>query len=115
MHSRNGSWATGAVLVFIHAGALAAFWPGFFSWKAVLLTAVLIYVTGGVGIALGFHRTLTHRSLRLWKPLEYAVSVCGCLSLQGSPIEWVATHRAHHAHTDREGDPHDANWGFRWS
>jgi fatty-acid desaturase len=115
MHSRNGSWATGAVLVFIHVGALAAFWPGFFSWKAVLLTAVLIYVTGGIGIALGFHRTLTHRSLRLWKPLEYAAVTCGTLALQGSPIDWVATHRAHHAHTDTDRDPHDANAGFKWS
>jgi sn-1 stearoyl-lipid 9-desaturase len=115
MGSRNGNFVAGALLVLIHLGALAAFWPGFFSWSAVLVMAVLIYVTGGFGIALGFHRTLTHRSLRLWKPLEYAVSVCGCLALQGSPIEWVATHRIHHAYTDREGDPHDANWGFSWS
>ena len=76
---------------------------------------VMIYVTGGLGIALGFHRTLTHRSLALWKPLEYAATVFGCLALQGSPIDWVVTHRIHHAKTDREGDPHDANAGFRWS
>jgi stearoyl-CoA desaturase (delta-9 desaturase) len=103
------------VLVLIHVGALAAFWPGFFSWSALVVLAVLMYVTGGIGIALGFHRTLTHRSLKLWKPLEYAVAVCGCLALQGSPIDWVATHRAHHAHSDTEGDPHDANAGFKWS
>ncbi len=53
--------------------------------------------------------------MRLWKPLEYATTLCGCLALQGSPIDWVATHRAHHAHTDTAGDPHDANAGFRWS
>ena len=115
MNSRHGNWLAGSVLVLIHLGALAAFWPGFFSWSALAVMAVLIYVTGGIGVALGFHRTLTHRSLALWKPLEYAVSLCGCLALQGSPIEWVATHRAHHAHTDRAGDPHDANAGFRWS
>ncbi len=115
MGSRTGNWATGAVLVLIHLGALAAFWPGFFSWSALVVLAVLMYLTGGVGIALGFHRTLTHRSLKLWKPLEYAVTICGCLALQGSPIDWVATHRAHHAHSDTEGDPHDANEGFKWS
>jgi len=115
MGSRRGNWATGAVLVLIHLAALAAFWPGFFHWSSLIVMVVLIYVTGGIGVALGFHRTLTHRSLRLWKPLEYATTLCGCLALQGSPIDWVATHRAHHAHTDCEGDPHDANAGFRWS
>ena len=115
MGSRHGNWATGAVLVLIHLAALAAFWPGFFHWSSLIVMVVLIYVTGGFGIALGFHRTLTHRSMRLWKPLEYATTLCGCLALQGSPIDWVATHRAHHAHTDTAGDPHDANAGFRWS
>jgi stearoyl-CoA desaturase (delta-9 desaturase) len=107
--------ATLLALLFIHLGALAAFWPGFFSWPAVAVCAILMYVTGSIGIALGYHRTLTHRGLRLWKPLEYAVSICGCLALQGSPIDWVATHRAHHAHTDRPGDPHDATAGLSWS
>lgn len=99
----------------IHLGALAAFWPPFFQWQALAVMLFLIYLTGGLGIALGFHRTLTHRSVRLWKPLEYALCVAGCLALQGSPIDWVVTHRIHHAHTDREGDPHDANAGFSWS
>ncbi len=111
----RGSWPVAIVLVGIHLAALAAFWPGFFSWSALGVAALLAYVSGGIGIALGFHRTLTHRSLRLWKPLEYAVTICGCLTLQGTPIEWVATHRAHHANSDRAGDPHDANEGFGWS
>ncbi|MDB5069102.1 MAG: Delta-9 acyl-phospholipid desaturase [Candidatus Eremiobacteraeota bacterium] len=112
---RKTNWPAGAVLVLIHAGALAAFWPGFFHWSSVLVMAVLMYVTGGIGIALGFHRTLTHRSVKLWKPLEYAVVTCGTLALQGSPTDWVVTHRAHHAHTDTDRDPHDSNEGFRWS
>jgi sn-1 stearoyl-lipid 9-desaturase len=113
--SRNGSWATASVLIGIHLGALAAFWPGFFHWSSVAVMLALIYITGGIGIALGFHRTLTHRSLTLWKPLEWATTIFGCLALQGSPIDWVVTHRIHHANTDRDGDPHDANVGFRWS
>jgi fatty-acid desaturase len=103
------------VLIGIHLGALLAFWPGFFHWSSVVVMLALIYITGGFGIALGFHRTLTHRSLTLWKPLEWATTVFGCLALQGSPIDWVVTHRIHHANTDRDGDPHDANVGFRWS
>jgi fatty-acid desaturase len=115
MTSRTGNILTGAVLVLIHAGALAALWPAFFHWPALVAMAVLMYVTGGIGISLSYHRTLTHRSMRLWKPLEYATALCGALALQGSPIDWVATHRKHHAHSDKDGDPHDANEGFRWS
>ena len=111
----RANWGTGAVLGLIHLGALAAFLPGFTSWQTVAVMLLLTYVTGGIGIALGFHRALTHRSYRLWRPLEYVVTICGCLALQGSPIDWVATHRAHHAHTDGPGDPHDANAGFGWS
>jgi stearoyl-CoA desaturase (delta-9 desaturase) len=106
---------TAVALLLIHAGALAALWPRFFSWSAVAAAAILMYVTGAIGIALAYHRTLTHRGLRLWKPLEYAASICGCLALQGSPIDWVATHRAHHANTDRAGDPHDASEGLGWA
>ncbi len=69
---------------------------------------VLVYATSGLGISLGFHRLLTHRSLRLAKPLEYIAGLLGTLALQGGPISWVATHRVHHAHSDEDDDPHNA-------
>jgi sn-1 stearoyl-lipid 9-desaturase len=115
MRSQRGNLAVGIVLAGIHVLALAALWPALFNWPAIAVMALLGYLTGGIGIALGFHRTLTHRSVRLWKPVEYVAAICGCLALQGSPIEWVATHRAHHAHTDRDGDPHNAHAGLRWT
>jgi fatty-acid desaturase len=115
MGSRNGNWFSGLVLIAIHAAALFALWHALFSWTALVAMGILMYLSGGVGIALGFHRTLTHRSVTLSKPIEYFASICGCLALQGSPIEWVATHRAHHAHTDRDGDPHNAAKGLGWS
>jgi stearoyl-CoA desaturase (delta-9 desaturase) len=107
--------ATGLGLLALHLGALAAFLPGTFAWPAVAIAVALHYVTGGIGISLGFHRMLTHRSLRCPRWLEYAFALCGTLALQGGPIDWVATHRAHHAHTDREGDPHNVRRGLRWA
>jgi stearoyl-CoA desaturase (delta-9 desaturase) len=106
---------TGIGLAAVHVGALAVFLPNMLSWSAIVVALVLYYLTGAFGITLGFHRLLTHRSLKLVKPLEYAVAILGTLALQGGPIEWIATHRAHHAHTDREGDPHDVNRGLRWA
>ncbi len=102
-------------LVAIHIGALAAFLPAMFEWSAVLVAFAVLYVTGGLGIALCYHRALTHRALRLRKPLEYTLAIFGALALQGDPIRWVGTHRKHHAHSDVEGDPHGRNVGFRWA
>jgi stearoyl-CoA desaturase (delta-9 desaturase) len=76
---------------------------------------VLYYATGALGICLGYHRLLTHRSLKVAKPVEWLTTILGVLALQGGPIEWIATHRAHHAHSDRDGDPHDIHKGLIWS
>jgi sn-1 stearoyl-lipid 9-desaturase len=102
-------------LLGIHVGALAVFWPGAFHWAALAAAAVVFYATVALGISLCFHRVLTHRSLRLMKPLEYLLAIFGTLALQGDPIRWVAVHRKHHAHADREGDPHSIRAGFRWA
>jgi len=101
-------------LAVIHLIALLAFFPAFFSWSAVAV-AVGLYVVTGFGITLVYHRLLTHRSLTVPKPVEYALTVVGVLALQGGPIEWVAQHRAHHAHSDHDGDPHDSNQGMPWA
>jgi sn-1 stearoyl-lipid 9-desaturase len=102
-------------LLGIHVGALAVFWPGVFHWAALAAMAIVFYATVALGISLCFHRVLTHRSLRLLKPLEYLLAIFGTLALQGDPIRWVAVHRKHHAHADREGDPHSIYDGFRWA
>jgi stearoyl-CoA desaturase (delta-9 desaturase) len=109
------SFGTGVALAVIHLGAFAAFVPGTFSWSAVLVGFALYYLTGAIGICLCYHRLLTHRSMKLVWPLEYLASILGVLAMQGGPISWVATHRAHHAFSDTERDPHDSRRGFMWS
>jgi len=109
------NWGNGVGLGVIHIAALAAFLPGMFHWSAVAAAAVVFYATSALGIALCYHRTLTHRGLRLRKPLEYILATLGMLAMQGDPIRWVGTHRKHHAHSDRPGDPHGRDRGFRWA
>ncbi|GAC1389020.1 MAG: fatty acid desaturase [Vulcanimicrobiaceae bacterium] len=113
--SKKINWPVAGGLGFIHLGALAAFIPSLFSWSAVAVLVVVSVFTSAIGISLCFHRMLTHRGLRVSKPLEYVVAFLGTLAFQGGPITWVATHRTHHAATDREGDPHGADRGFFWS
>ena len=70
-----------------------------------------MYLLTAVGITVGFHRLLTHRSFQTSKPLEYTFAVLGSMAVQGPVIAWVADHRKHHAHTDEEGDPHSPHVG----
>lgn len=107
-------WTVGIALLVIHAIALLAFLPAFFSWQAVAL-AVGLWVATGMGITLVYHRLLTHRSMVCPKWVEYPLTVIGALALQGGPIEWVSQHRAHHAHSDTDGDPHTTGRGLRWA
>jgi stearoyl-CoA desaturase (delta-9 desaturase) len=107
--------ATGVALAIVHLGACAAVLPAFFTWSGLLVALVLYYLTGAIGICLGYHRLLTHRSMRVARPLEHAIAMLGVLAMQGGPIGWVGTHRAHHAFSDTERDPHDSRRGFLWS
>jgi stearoyl-CoA desaturase (delta-9 desaturase) len=64
------------------------------------------YVLTGLGITVGFHRLFTHRSFRAAKPVRVALAIVGSMAVEGSVIEWCATHRRHHAFADQHGDPH---------
>ncbi|MBA3867499.1 MAG: fatty acid desaturase [Solirubrobacterales bacterium] len=76
-----------------------------------LAIAAVMYLLTAVGITVGFHRLLTHRSFQTAKPTEYVFAILGSMAVQGPAISWVADHRKHHAHTDEEGDPHSPHVG----
>jgi sn-2 palmitoyl-lipid 9-desaturase len=112
--SRGLSWTNVAFFGSIHAAALLA--PWFFSWSALGTMVVLHWLFGGIGICLGYHRLLTHRSFQVPKWLEYSIAVLGALAMQGGPVFWVGGHRQHHLHTeDWDKDPYSAKRGFWWS
>ncbi len=107
------NWATTAFIAAMHLGAFAALF--YFTWAGLLTCIALHFVTACLGITLGYHRLLTHGSFSCSKPLKYFFSFCGMLAAEGSPLFWVATHRKHHAHSDKEDDPHSPVHGFWWS
>lgn len=76
-----------------------------------LAIMVVMYLLTAVGVTVGYHRLLTHRSFATFKPLEYGFAILGSMAVQGPPLAWVADHRKHHAHTDVEGDPHSPHVG----
>ena len=100
-------WDILAGIVIVHAGAVLAPWT--FTWDALWVAVGLAGLTGLFGITLCYHRLLAHRSFHVPKWLEYFLTVCGSLALQGGPVKWVATHRVHHAYSDRPSDPHSSS------
>ncbi|WP_202224269.1 acyl-CoA desaturase [Okeania sp. KiyG1] len=108
-------WSIIGFMAFLHIGALFALLPSNFSWTAVGLALLLHWITGGLGITLGFHRMVTHRSFKTPKWLEYFLVFCGTLACEGGVCDWVGLHRIHHLHSDNEQDPHDSHRGFWWS
>jgi stearoyl-CoA desaturase (Delta-9 desaturase) len=102
----------GAVVVPFLAtiAAIALLWNSLVS-PADLAIAAIMYLLTAIGITVGFHRLLTHRSFQTSRALEYTFAVLGSMAVQGPVISWVADHRKHHAHTDEEGDPHSPHVG----
>jgi fatty-acid desaturase len=66
----------------------------------------LFYAWHMVGITVGYHRLLSHRSFRCPKWIEYFWVLGGYSASQGSPIWWATMHRAHHRYNDSALDPH---------
>jgi stearoyl-CoA desaturase (delta-9 desaturase) len=102
-------------IAIVHALALLALDPDFFSALGVWTLAFFTFVVAPIGINLCYHRALTHRSLKLARPVEYFFVLCALCCLEGPPGQWVAAHRAHHKHSDRDGDPHSPRHSFFWA
>ena len=107
------NWGTAVFLIVAHLAAIASLF--FFSWPALITAVILYWVGGSLGIGMGFHRLITHRGYKVPKFVEYFLVTCGSLALEGGPIQWVTTHRIHHAHTDGPGDPHTPRDGGWWA
>jgi stearoyl-CoA desaturase (delta-9 desaturase) len=90
--------------------AIVLLWNSAVSVTDLGILAVM-YVVTGLGVTVGFHRLLTHRSFAVPKPLEYTFAILGSMAVQGPVMSWVADHRKHHAHADEEGDPHSPHVG----
>jgi fatty-acid desaturase len=111
----NIVWRDAIWVGFYHAAALLAFLPWFFTWTSVAVCAVSIILFGQFGIAIGYHRLLTHRGFTCPKWLERLFVLLAVCCLQDTPARWVAVHRWHHQHSDEQPDPHSPLVRFLWA
>ena len=107
------NWLITSFIVLFHVGAVLAFF--YFTWSARFIAIFLYWLTGSLGIGMGYHRLLTHRSFKTPKWVEYFLTICAVTAVEGGPLLWVATHRTHHQFPDVEGDPHSPRDGKWWA
>ncbi|MBC9716497.1 acyl-CoA desaturase [Streptomyces sp. TRM66268-LWL] len=87
------------------AAAVAFAWTYGFSVTDGALLAGMYLVTA-LGVEGGLHRFFSHKAFAAGPVVTTVWGIAGSMAAQGPILFWVATHRMHHAHTDREGDPH---------
>src|SRR3954447_14680064 len=80
-------------------------WADLLNWSDLGVFAIM-YVLTGLGVTVGFHRLLTHRSFKTGPVIRGGLAILGSAAVEGPVISWVADHRKHHAFSDRPGDPH---------
>ncbi|WP_437835682.1 acyl-CoA desaturase [Sorangium sp. So ce1153] len=106
----RASRAAIAYFALVHAAAVSGL---LLPIRASLVAvACALYAALHLSTVVGLHRLLSHRAFRCPRWVEYGLVSVAMISGQGSPIAWVATHRRHHAHTDREGDVHSPRRGL---
>ncbi len=107
------SWSTAFFMTLFHIGAVWALFQ--FTWSGLAVFLVTYYISLSLGIGMSYHRLLTHRSYKTPKAVEYFLTICATLALEGGPLFWVATHRKHHQHSDTDHDPHTPQHGGFWA
>jgi stearoyl-CoA desaturase (delta-9 desaturase) len=85
-------------------------WHEALRWSDLAILAI-VYVFTAIGVTVGFHRLLTHRSFSTSPLVRGLLAGLGSAAIEGPAISWVADHRKHHACSDREGDPHSPHVG----
>jgi stearoyl-CoA desaturase (Delta-9 desaturase) len=86
-------------------------WGEWIGWPELTLFVVL-FTLPGIGVTVGYHRLLSHRSFETGPVTKASLLALGAMSIPSRPIDFAATHLEHHANSDREGDPHSPLDGF---
>jgi stearoyl-CoA desaturase (Delta-9 desaturase) len=111
----NFNWIPGLFILGYHFFLLAAL-PLYFlhhapSWGMMLVTAVLVYVTG-LSVTAGYHRFYSHTTFKMNPVVEAVFLFFATMATQGSALRWTYDHRIHHAFVDTDKDPYSIKKGF---
>src|SRR5918996_3304308 len=117
-HEKRDRVITATVTIVPFLGLGFACWQ---AWQGILhasdlIVFAILYLATAVGITVGFHRLLTHRSFKTSAPMRALFAILGSAAIEGPIISWVADHRKHHTFSDQPGDPHSphVDHGVGW-
>jgi stearoyl-CoA desaturase (delta-9 desaturase) len=115
MHRTITGLVTGLPVLALGVAVWQA-WDGLLQ-PSDLAVFTIVYVLTGLGVTVGFHRLLTHRSFKAGRAVRGTLAALGSAAIEGPAISWVADHRKHHAFSDRLGDPHSphVDHGVGWA
>ncbi len=113
LHSRKWNYTNIFWILAVHLLALAAI--PYFTWSALAVMLCGVFLIAPLGINVGYHRLLTHKSFTTRPLVRNVLVTLGSLVGAGPPIYWAAMHRVHHRHSDTDQDPHNARKGFWYS
>jgi stearoyl-CoA desaturase (delta-9 desaturase) len=91
--------------------AIWLLWNQWVGWREIAIL-VVFYLATGIGMTVGYHRFLAHRSFETRPSVEGVLLVLGAMSMPARPLDFAAYHLQHHAHADHDGDPHSPRDGL---
>lgn len=91
--------------------AIWQLWQRLVTWSDVVIMLGMYFLTA-LGITIGFHRMLTHRSFEAHPAVRFFFLMLGSMAVEGPALDWASIHIKHHANTDGEDDPHSPLHGF---
>ena len=85
--------------------AMIMVWERLATWRDIAILVGMYFLTG-LGITVGYHRMLTHRSFRAHPLVRFSLLALGSMAGHTDPVRWASIHVKHHARSDTDGDPH---------
>ena len=107
------AWLRVTPFIVLHLACLAVFATG--TSAIAVLVGVATYAIRAFALSAFYHRCFSHRAFRTHRVIQFVFAFLGAAATQRGPLWWAAHHRLHHAHTDRDADPHSSPRGFWWS
>ncbi|HVV49697.1 MAG TPA: fatty acid desaturase [Polyangia bacterium] len=110
----RGDGPTLAWMLLIHAGAVIGLVLAPAPGWTVGAGAALLHFVGSLGMTVGYHRAIAHKSLKLHPAAQWVLTFFAMFNGAGSPLSWAAYHRLHHAKGDTREDVSSPRWGGFW-
>jgi len=104
-----------------HLAAIILLFTLGITWKIILCWFVLWILVGGIGIEVGYHRSLSHNHFTFSDKTKKILALIGLFGMNGPPMSWRGVHVVHHRFADTDKDYHspvkgrlNAYIGYTW-